>query len=747
MQHDEGARMEVEYPHRAAAGAPTAGASDIPKRAANLSRARDWHAAGRFDDAAREYEGVLASEPDRPDALHLYGVLQHQRGNMADAKRLMRRAVSLAPAAGPLSDLGVLLAADGDLDAALAQFEAALQLDPSHVATLVRRGNAMIGVRRYAAALADYDRALNVSPLLLDALCNRGAALRALGRLQDALDTYERALTVDPRSFESLYNLGNVLRDLQRPADALIHYERALELAPNHPDILSVKGRTLVDLGRPKEALASFNEVIATRPDSVEALYNSAVALERLGRAEEALQRCDRVLKLDPRHAKAHATRGNALLHLKRPEDALADYTRALDIEPGAIDVLCNQGTALRELERYDAALQSYDAALAANAAFAQAWCNRGNVLQDLHRYDEALASFDRALAINPQYATAWFNRGSVLLDMLRFDDALASFDQAIVFEPNYVDAHFAQGFIHLRRGDFARGWPKYEWRLRDPKSEHRDRVFARPRWTGAESLDGRTILIHAEQGFGDTIQFCRYAQQVADAGARVVLEVQPALRSLMASLCGPAQVVARGEPLPAYDFHCPLLSLPFAFQTDAATIPGRTPYLHADPERVRSWENRLGARRRLRVGLAWSGNPDHRNDRNRSIGLAELLPLLDLDVEWISLQKVVHERDAAWLEQAPIGSFDTELRDFSDTAALIRALDLVVSVDTAVAHLAGALDRPVWILVTHLSEWRWMSERDDSPWYPSARLFRQSAPGRWPDVIDAVRTEIAGLI
>lgn len=739
--------MEVEYPHRATAGAPAAGASDIRNRVADLSRARDWHAAGRFDDAAREYEGVLANEPDRADALHLYGVLQHQCGNTADAKRLMRRAVSIAPDAGTLSDLGVLLAADGDTDAALANFEAALQLDPHHLATLVRRGNAMIGVRRYAAALADYDRALDASPLLLDALCNRGAALRALGRLHDALDTYERALTVDPRSFESLYNLGNVLRDLQRPADALLNYERALELAPNHPDILSVKGRTLVELGRPKEALACFNEAIATRPDSVEALYNSAVALERLGRAEEAMQRCERALKLDSRHAKAHATRGNALLHLKRYEEALADYARALDIEPGAVDVLCNQGTALRQLERHDAALQCYDAALAANAQCAEAWSNRGNVLQDLHRYDDALASFERALAINPKYAMAWFNRGSVLLEMLRFDDALASFDQAIAFDPNYVDAHFAQGFIHLRNGDFARGWPKYEWRLRDPKSEHRDRVFARPRWTGTESLDGRTILIHAEQGFGDTIQFCRYAERLADAGARVVLEVQPALRSLLASLRGPAQVVARGEPLPDHDFHCPLLSLPFAFQTDAATIPGKTPYLQADPGQVRDWEDRLGARRSLRVGLAWSGNPEHRNDRNRSIALAELMPLLDLDVEWISLQKVVHERDAALLERAPIDRFDAELRDFSDTAALIRSLDLVVSVDTAVAHLAGALDRPVWILVTHLSEWRWLSERNDSPWYPSARLFRQPAAGRWPDVIEAVRAEIAGLI
>ncbi|CAB3748128.1 tetratricopeptide repeat protein [Paraburkholderia solisilvae] len=739
--------MEVDQPTGTRTGAfvPT----DAARRqaAAHFSRARDLHGTGKFDDAAREYAAALAVHPDYPEALHLFGVLEFQRGNAAASEALLRQSAALAAEANAVSDLGAVLAANGKADEGMAQLERALQLDRNHVQTLVRRANMLMGLRRYEEALAGYDRTLAVSPLTLDALCNRGAALRALGRLQEAVESYQRALTVDARSFESFYNLANVLRDLQRNAEALQNYDHALAIVPNHADILSARGRTLVDLGRAREALTSFNEAIATRPDFVEAIYNSAVALERLGRAEEALQRCDRVLALEPDHAKALAARGNALLHLTRYEEAAEAYRRSLELEPGAVDALCNRGTALRHLERHEEALSSYEAALAGSANFPEAWCNRGNVLQDLHRYEEAMNSYDRAIATSPKYATAWFNRGNVLLETDRLDAAMQAYDKAVALDPNYTDAHFAQGFIHLVQGEFASGWPKYEWRLRDPKSEHSRRGFAQPRWTGEQPLQGRTILLHAEQGFGDTIQFCRYVERLADAGARVVLEVQPALQSLLAPLRGAAQVIAAGDPLPAHDYQCPLLSLPFAFKTDLATIPAGTPYLHANPELMASWAEMLGAKRRMRVGVAWSGNPEHRNDRNRSMELATLLPLLDLDIEWINLQKIVRGRDIAVLEASPLRNFDADMRDFSDTAALMESLDLVIAVDTAVAHLAGALDRPVWILLPHLGEWRWLRERGDSPWYPSARLFRQPAPGRWQDLIGTVRQELVRLL
>ena len=725
---------------------PWTGGARMPSVVASISRARELHEQGHLDAAARHYEGLLLGRPDDAEALHLFGVLQFQRGQIAEAETLIRRAIAISPEPGALANLGSILAHQGGAAAALEHYEAALRIEPGHVQSLVHMGNTLIELRRYEHALSAYDRALKVSPLLLDALCNRGSALRALGRHQEALETYESALIVDPQSFESFYNLGNVLRDLQRYAQALQNYERALAIAPDNPVILSVRGRTLVDLGRPKEALASFNEAIAAKPDFVDALYNSAVALERLGRAQEAVQRCERVLALESHHAKALATRGNALLQLERYEDALSDYDLALAIEPDVTGVLCNRGTTLHRLERHEEALRSYDAALAVNPRFPEAWCSRGIVLRDTHRYEDALDAIDRALAIAPKYVFAWFHRGNTLFDMFRFDEAQQAYDQAIEIEPNYVDAQLALGLIYLRQGDFIRGWAQYEWRLRDPKGERSKRAFSQPLWQGEDALDGKTILIHAEQGFGDALQFCRYVEPLRARGAGVILEVQPALKSLMETLRGPLRVVAEGEPLPPFDFHCPLLSLPYAFRTDLQSIPDSTPYLYPDAQRVDKWASVLGPKRRLRIGLAWGGNPKHLNDRNRSVGLTTLMPLLELDVEWISLQKVIREHDAVGFGNIPMRRFDDEIADFSDTAALIQSLDLVIAVDTAVAHLAGALHRPVWILLPHLSEWRWLSERDDSPWYSSARLFRQQTAGEWHDVVEAVREAIGAL-
>ncbi|AOI76222.1 tetratricopeptide repeat protein [Burkholderia sp. NRF60-BP8] len=738
--------MTVEHRHDAHAGASGLDARGQRQSAAILSRAQHSHSAGRFDDAARDYLAVLEKEPDNPQALHLYGVLQFQCGAADAAEALLRQSIAIAPGTRVLSDLGAIAGERGRVGEALEHFAAALRTTPDDVQTLVRRGNTLLGLRRYDDALASFDRALAVSPLVLDALCNRGSALRALRRFDEALDTYDRALMVDPRSFESWFNRGLVLRELQRPADALQCFERANAIRPGVTAILAERGSTLIDLDRPGEALDAFNEAIAADPARIDVLYNSAVALERLGRADEALARCERVLAFDPDHVRAHASRGNALLQLERHDDALAAYARALALDPHSVETLCNRGTALRYLKRYDDALASYDAALARDAGFAEAWTNRSNVLQDLHRYDEAMASLDRALALRPDHATNWLNRGNLYFETARPDDALAAYDRAIALRPDYAEAHFARASLYLIEGDFARGWPEYEWRLRDTQLARHYRPFTQPAWQGDTPLGGRTVLIHAEQGFGDTLHFCRYVPLVAARGARVVFEVQPPLRALMASLPGAVDVIARGDPLPAFDCQVPLLSLPHAFRTDEATIPYAGAYLHADPQRTRQWEALLGERRRPRIGIAWAGNPAHRNDHNRSIDFARLAPLFDLDVDWISLQKPVRERDAALLAAAPVLRVDDELGDFADTAALIGALDLVIAVDSAVAHLAGALGHAVWVLLPDPAEWRWMRTRGDSPWYPSARLFRQAAPGDWTGAIDAVHAAIAPM-
>ncbi|PLZ01750.1 glycosyltransferase [Burkholderia sp. WAC0059] len=713
---------------------------------ARIAAARELHANGRFDAAAQQYEAILEDAPDHAGVLHLYGVVQFQRGHAEQSELLLRRAVALEPEPMLLADLGAVVAADGRVEEALRHFDAALSINPDHVNTLVRLGNTLVGLNRHEQALSAYDRALAVSPLVLDALCNRGSALRALGRLDEALHTYARALTVDPRSFESFYNRGHVLRDLGRHAEALHSYDRAIAIQPGNAAMLSARGRTLVDLGRAGEALASFNEAIAIQPDFIEALYNSAVALEHLGRATEAMQRSDRVLALEPGHWRAMVCRGNALLHMKEYENAAETYDEALAIAPQAVDALCNRGTALRFLQRYAAALQSYDAALKMDPRLAEAWGNRSNVLQDMHRYDEAMNALDRAIALRPDHATNWMNRGNVLYEMGRLDAAVQAYDRAIQLDPDHRDAHFARGSLYLAQGELARGWLDYEWRARDPDGELNRRAFRQPLWRGEESLDGRSILVHAEQGFGDTLQFCRYVALLKEAGADIVLEVQPALRSLVSTLRTPVRVIAAGEVLPETDFHVPLLSLPLAFGTELQTIPAGVPYLYPDLPRVQKWQGLLGEKRRPRVGLAWAGNPAHRNDHNRSLSLDTLLPLLDTQIEWVSLQKVVPARDLDRLADTAVRRFESELTDFADTAALIQSLDLVISVDSAVAHLAGALARPVWILLPSPAEWRWLRDQDDSPWYPTARLFRQAIPGEWTDVVGALEVTLRVL-
>ncbi len=345
----------------------------------------------------------------------------------------------------------------------------------------------------------------------------------------------------------------------------------------------------------------------------------------------------------------------------------------------------------------------------------------------------------------SPNSVDTFYNRGNVLKELNRPDDALASYGKAIALQPDHAEAHWNESLLRLLSGDFARGWSKYEWRWRSRALAFRHRNFLQPLWLGADPIQGKTILLHGEQGLGDTIQFCRYAPLVAARGAQVILEVDESLRELVTGLAGVSRCVAKGDSLPEFDLHCPLLSLPLAFGTRLETIPATTPYLRAPARAVASWEARLAETNRPRIGMVWSGDARHKEDRNRSIGLRTLLPLLGVPATFVSLQRDVRAVDAQLLhERDDMLHFGGDLRSFSDTAALISHLDLVITVDTSVAHLAGALHRPVWILLPFIPDWRWLLDREDSPWYPTARLFRQAASREWQGAVghlhDALR-------
>jgi len=639
-------------------------------------------------------------------------VALHQAGRLADAERAYYQILAVDPEhCDCLHLLGVILHQRGKHAQAIALIDLSLDNNSTNAFAWNNRGNALNELKQLDAAVASYDRALAIAPDFAFALCNRGAALYALKRPDEALASYDRALAAQPDYVEALSNRGNVLKDLKRFDEALASFDRALAVRPDYAEAHLNRGVLLQELKRLDEALSSFDRAVAIRPEFVEALSNRGSVLYQLKRFDEALASCDRALALQPQFAEVHVNRANALQALKRFEEALASCDRAAALQPDLSDI------------HY----------------------NRANALHMLRRFEDALASYDIELARRPDFANALANRGVTLQSLKRFESALTSYQQAYALRPDFADAHYNEGLCRLLIGDLRRGWEKHEWRWRTDQLGSGKRNFREPLWTPGQEIAGRTVLLHAEQGFGDTIQFCRYVPLVAGRGARVILEVQPQLYELMSSLPGAAQVVQSGEPLPHFDLQCPLLSVPRAFGTELATIPSATPYLHASSARKQHWTARLGPRTSLRVGIAWSGRPSHKNDRNRSIGLDAFLSIFaGVDVSLVSLQREVRDADAAVLrERSDVLHFGDELTNFADTAALISALDLVIAVDTSVTHLAGALAKPVWLLLPFVPDWRWLLDRDDSPWYPTARLFRQDETRAWDDAFVRVRAAL----
>ena len=682
-----------------------------------LAKAAQWAAdayqRADWSEAENTCRLILNVRPDHFEALNVLGAITARTGRTREALELLSRAVSVNP---------------GDAEA--------------HN----NRGNALADLGRPEAALESCERAIALRPDFAEAHNNRGVALAEIGRPEAALESYDKAIALEPDFAEAHNNRGNALADLGCPEAALECYERAIALRPDYAEAWNNRGSALRSLGRPEAALASYERAIALRPEYAKACNNHGSTLWDLGRPEAALKSYERAIALRPDFAEAYYNRGNALADLGHTGAALESYEQAIALKADYAEAWNNRGVALASLKRHEAALESYERAIALRPAYAEAWNNRGNALSDLKRPEAALESYERAIALTPAYAEAWNNRGNALSDLKHPGPALESYERAIALTADHAAAHFNLAICRLRLGDFARGWEAYEWRWEVEELATDRRDFPQPLWLGMQSLAGKTILLHSEQGFGDTLHFCRYAKLVAALGANVVLEVQPALLPLLGNLEGTTQVLPRGDPLPAFDYRCPLMSLPLAFKTDLNDIPAGIPYIRSDARRVAAWQKKLGIRTGLRIGLAWRGNKLKKDDRNRSIALEELLPLVSGQAEWISLQKELRETDAELLaSRADIRHTGDQLLDFADTAALVELMDLVITVDTSVAHLAGAMGKAVWILLPFNPDWRWLLDREDSAWYPTARLYRQPAFGDWSSVIRRVREELSG--
>jgi tetratricopeptide (TPR) repeat protein len=581
-------------------------------------------------------------------------------------------------------------------------------------------------------------------PPVIENLLLQASRLHQAGRLPEAVQLYQQILQIDPRQADALHRFGIAAHQMGRPEAALELIGRAIERDAGHPGYHVDLGNILLERGRAAEAAQSYRRGIKLQSNLAIAHFNLGNALRALDKLDQAVAAYAEAAFHQPDFAEAHNNQGLAAQALGRLETAETAFAMALVKRPTYAEAHGNLGLVQLDHGRIPQAAGCFRRALALHPALAEAHNGLGNALKRRDRLEEAQTAFDRALAVRPSYADAHHNLGLTLTEQGRPREAIAAYDRAIHHAPDLGEAHFAQGLALLQLGIWPEGWRKYEYRwAQKTEPGMRLRRYPQPLWQG-EPAGGRTILLWVEQGFGDTINFVRFARELSRRGWTVVLETQRELARLLAAV-PEITVVPQGEPLPPFDVHCPLMSLPGRLGITPDTVPYGNG-LHPDPEAAQRWRTRLSEARGLKVGVVWRGSPGHKRDRNRSMMPAAFADFLGQPgIEVVSLQKDGRPEEVAAL---PSLLYDAgpDLADFAETAALISTLDLVISVDTSVLHLAAALGAPSWGLIDFASDWRWLMARSDSPWYPSVRLFRQKRRGDWGSVTQAVRAELRAL-
>jgi tetratricopeptide (TPR) repeat protein len=667
------------------------------------------HGSGRLPEAAICYQRAYEHNPSDADALLLLGIVARQVKHFPAAIAFTKMAIAQRPQAAHIHlNLALAYLAAQELDEAKKYCSQALDLDPSSERAWCSLGEIEIARGDRSAAVVAYEQGMNLHS--------------AKGRAATAL--------------------GNHFCELQQYQAGIATFVRGIEQAPKSAALHLALGVAKFAIDKVQEAKAAYRKAITLKPNFPEAYLNLGNALYREGNFQSAAVSYRFALNLRPNYVKAYCNLGNALSGMGRYKEAIVSYEHALAIEADSSAARHNLGNALLSLREYARAEECFRGLLQPGPSVAEHHNSLGNALLQQRRLLEAEASYRTALRLKPDYAAAHTNLANALLALGRREEMEGHYRHSLQLDPNNPGTQYNLALACLREGNFREGWQRHEWRWKFRELSLRPRKFRQPQWNG-QQLTGETVLLHAEQGLGDTIQFIRYLPLVAARGARIVLEVQPQLLTLLQTATCAADVCARGAALPGFAYHLPLMSLPLVFDTTVDTIPSTSPYLAVDESALKA-AGQVHPRRgpNLRVGLVWAGNPRFRGDQLRSIPLETLLPLSEAeDVDFFSLQFGTAVEQLAPLQaQFPLIDACSKSTDFAETAALVATLDLVISVDTAIAHLAGAMHLPVWVLLPYLGDWRWLEQRDDSPWYPTARLFRQSSPGDWHGVAVRVR-------
>jgi tetratricopeptide (TPR) repeat protein len=577
-----------------------------------------------------------------------------------------------------------------------------------------------------------------------------GIGLLNTSQYEKACLSFEDAISVRSDFIEAYFNLAKAQKSLEKYEDAVISYSKCISLNSNYADAYNNRGTIyLQNLKDLEKALSDFKNFLKIQPNSWNSFYNIANCYSELKEYEEALKNYDQAIELNPNNPDIYLSCGVTYYKLEQHEDALKSYGHALELDPSNADVYFSRGVTYYELGKYEEALKNYDQAIELKSDEVHAYTNRAIVNVELKFYKDAFKDFDCAINIKPDFFETYSSRGVLFTKLKQHEKALKDFNHAIELKPDIGNAYFNKAILKFLEGHFEEGLELFEWRWKTTFLNLQPRDFKQPLWLGQESLTNKIILIHHEQGLGDSIQFSRYIPLLDKYHPKkILLEAPQVLISCLSTLRGNFKIVRLGDPLPHFDCYCPIMSLPLAFKTTLENIPSEMPYLYADKNKISLWETKLGTKINPRVGLVWSGFKGHKNDRNRSLLLNQLKPIFDLPFEFHALQKEIREIDLEVLNnESKIRQHQNELIDFSDTAALIEHLDLVVSVDTSVAHLAGALGKKVFLMLPYAPDYRWMDERLDSPWYPTMRLFRQPQEDDWNSVVSEICHEMSNFL
>ncbi len=610
---------------------------------------------------------------------------------------------------------------------------------------------------KIASANKIYQQLLKQFPKNAHLLYLLGVAECQSGRQVEGITLFSKSILLNPNDSSVHFNKGKALQELGKFDEALKSYSHSIRLDSADPTTHNNQGIVLRKLKKFDESLKASKTAIQIRPDYAEAYVNVGITLYEIEKYEEAIQFLQQSIKLNPNILEAYLYMGLVFYESGKYTEAISCYDFAIKLEPENYRIYFNKARNLIGLNLFNDALICLNYCIELNPDCVEAYSNRCSLLTELNRFDDALINSNHAIELNPSFAEAYLSKGYALAVGFRiYSDALDNYDQAIALKPEYVEANWNKSLLKLSMGKYEEGWNLYEWRWMGPQKKYA-RNYNQPLWLGKESLANKKILIWAEQGLGDAIQFCRYIKMVSDLGAKVIFEVQDPLLESLSTLEGAIETIPMGTQLPNFDYHCPLLSLPLAFNTLVETIPNRAPYLNSDPNKVAYWNQKLGEKINLRVGLVWSSGihsnqPEFLNtNKKRDIPLAMLEKLNLPNIEFYSLQKgkgaveqLTSLQNSNW-NGPNIIDLTNELHDFSDTAALIDNLDLVISVDTSVVHMAGAMGKPVWVLSQFNTDWRWMDGQRES-WYPTATVFNQPTHGDWDAVVGGVRSKLMGL-